>query len=141
MTEGSEMNESYVRDELFDKAKEVGEFEVFPTPSEAEEDVDNAFLISTGILFGVPKMFIVRVEEFHYTGEERDKETDKILKEQERHIKKVLSEHKIVLGEAAWNTVFSYAVRDVHPSRTSGRLSEDEMRSVEEAFDALGLDP
>jgi len=135
------MNESYVRDELFDKAKEVGEFEVFPTPSEAEEDVDNAFLISTGILFGVPKMFIVRVEEFHHSGEAGDKETDKILKEQERHIKRVLSEHKIVLSEAAWNTVFSYAVLDVHPSRTSGRLSEDEMRSVEEAFDALGLDP
>jgi hypothetical protein len=53
----------------------------------------------------------------------------------------VLSEHKIVLSEAAWNTVFSYAVLDVHPSRTSGRLSEDEVRSVEEAFDALGLDP
>jgi hypothetical protein len=141
LTEGSEMNESYVRDELFDKAKEVGEFEVFPTPSEAEEDVDNAFLISTGILFGVPKMFIVRVEEFHHSPEGRDKETDKILKEQERHIKRVLSEHKIVLSEAAWNTVFSYAVLDVHPSRTSGRLSEDEMRSVEEAFDALGLDP
>jgi hypothetical protein len=141
LTEGSEMNESYVRDELFDKAKEVGEFEVFPTPSEAEEDVDNAFLISTGILFGVPKMFIVRVEEFHHSPEGGDKETDKILKVQERHIKRVLSEHKIVLSEAAWNTVFSYAVLDVHPSRTSGRLSEDEMRSVEEAFDALGLDP
>ena len=135
------MNESYVRDELFDKAKEVGEFEIFPTPSEAEEDVDNAFLISTGILFGVPKMFIVRVEEFHHSPEGGDKETDKILKVQERHIKRVLSEHKIVLSEAAWNTVFSYAVLDVHPSRTSGRLSEDEMRSVEEAFDALGLDP
>jgi len=135
------MNESYVRDELFDKAKEVGEFEVFPTPSEAEEDVDNAFLISTGILFGVPKMFIVRVEEFHHSPEGGDKETDKILKVQERHIKRVLSELKIVLSEAAWNTVFSYAVLDVHPSRTSGRLSEDEMRSVEEAFDALGLDP
>jgi hypothetical protein len=135
------MNESYVRDELFDKAKEVGEFEVFPTPSEAEEDVDNAFLISTGILFGVPKMFIVRVEEFHHSPEGGDKETDKILKVQERHIKRVLSEHKIVLSEAAWNTAFSYAVLDVHPSRTSGRLSEDEMRSVEEAFDALGLDP
>jgi hypothetical protein len=135
------MNESYVRDELFDQAKEVGEFEVFPTPSEAEEDVDNAFLISTGILLGVPKMFIVRVEEFHYSPEKGDKETDKILKEQERHIKRVLSEHKIVLSEAAWNTVFSYAVLDVHPSRTSGRLSEDEMRSIEEAFDALGLDP
>ena len=141
MTEGSEMNESYVRDELFDKAQEVGEFEVFPPPSEAEEDVDNAFLISTGILFGVPKMFIVRVEEFHHSPEGGDKETDKILKVQERHIKRVLSEHKIVLSEAAWNTVFSYAVLDVHPSRTSGRLSEDEMRSVEEAFDALGLDP
>jgi hypothetical protein len=135
------MNESYVRDELFDKAKEVGEFEVFPTPSEAEEDVDNAFLISTGILFGVPKMFIVRVEEFHYSQEEGNQETDKILKEQKRHIERVLSEHKIVLSEAAWNTVFSYAVLDVHPSRTSGRLSEDEVRSVEEAFDALGLDP
>jgi hypothetical protein len=135
------MNESYVRDKLFDKAKEVGEFEVFPTPSEAEEDVDNAFLISTGILFGVPKMFIVRVEEFHYSQEEGNQETDKILKEQERHIERVLSEHKIVLSEAAWNTVFSYAVLDVHPSRTSGRLSEDEVRSVEEAFDALGLDP
>jgi hypothetical protein len=86
-------------------------------------------------------MFIVRVEEFHHSPEGGDKETDKILKVQERHIKRVLSEHKIVLSEAAWNTVFSYAVLDVHPSRTSGRLSEDEMRSVEEAFDALGLDP
>jgi hypothetical protein len=53
----------------------------------------------------------------------------------------VLSEHSIVLSEAAWETVFSYAVWDVHPSRTSERLSEDEARSVEEAFDALGLDP
>jgi hypothetical protein len=141
LTEESEMDESYVRNELFDKATEVGEFEVFPAPSEAEEDLDNAFLISTGILLGVPKMFIVRVEEFHYSEEEGDEETDKILKEQERHIKRVLSEHSIVLSEAAWNTVFSYAVRDVHPSRTSGRLSEDEVRSVEGAFDALGLDP
>jgi hypothetical protein len=32
-------------------------------------------------------------------------------------------------------------VWDVHPSRTSERLSEDEARSVEEALDALGLDP
>jgi hypothetical protein len=134
------MDESYVRNELFDKAMEVGEFEVFPTPSEAE-DLDNAFLISTGILLGVPKMFIVRVTEFHHSEEEGDEESAKILREQERHIKRVLSEHSIVLSEAAWNTVFSYAVRDVHPSRTSGRLSEDEVRSVEEAFDALGLDP
>jgi hypothetical protein len=86
-------------------------------------------------------VFIVRVEEFHYSEEEGDKETDMILEEQQRHIKRVLSEHKIVLSEAAWNTVFSYAVWDVHPSRTSGRLSEDEARSVEEAFDALRLDP
>jgi hypothetical protein len=86
-------------------------------------------------------MFIVRVEEFHYSQEEGNQETDMILKEQERHIERVLSEHKIVLSEAAWNTVFSYAVLDVHPSRTSGRLSEDEVRFVEEAFDALGLDP
>jgi hypothetical protein len=120
---------------------EVGEFEVFPTPAELDGDLDNAFLISTGILLGVPKMFIVRVEEFHYSQEEGNQETEKILKEQERHIERVLSEHKIVLSEAAWNTVFSYAVLDVHPSRTSGRLSEDEVRSVEEAFDALGLDP
>jgi hypothetical protein len=141
LTEGRELDESYVRNELFDKAKEVGEFEVFPTPSEAEEDLDNAFLIATGSLLGVPKVFIVRVEEFHYSEEEGDKETDKILEEQERHIKRVLSEHSIVLSEAAWNTVFSYAVLDVHPFRTSGRLSEDEVRSVEEAFDALGLDP
>ncbi len=135
------MDKSDVRKELFDKAKEVGEFEVFPAPSEAEEDLDNAFLISTGILLGVPKVFVVRVEEFHYSDQEADKETEKILKDQERHIKGVLSEHKIVLSEAAWNTVFSYAVLDVHPTRTSGRLSEDEVRSVEEAFDALGLDP
>jgi hypothetical protein len=141
LTEGSEMNESYVRNELFDKAKEVGEFEVFPTPSEADGDLDNSFLISTGILFGVPKMFIVRVEEFHHSEEEADEETNRILKEQQRHIKGVLSEHEIVLSEAAWNTVFSYAALDVHPSRTSDRLSEDEVRSVEEAFDALGLDP
>jgi hypothetical protein len=53
----------------------------------------------------------------------------------------VLSEHSIVLSEAAWNTVFSYAVRDVDPFEASGRLSEDEVRSVEEAFEALGLDP
>ena len=134
------MDESYVRNELFAQAMEVGEFEVFPTPAELDGDLDNAFLISTGILLGVPKMFIVRVEEFHYSQEE-DQETDKILKEQQQHIKGVLSEHAIVLSEAAWETVFSYAVLDVHPSRTSGRLSEDEVRSVEEAFDALGLDP
>jgi len=135
------MDKSYVRRELFDKAMEVGEFEVFPTPGDLDEDLDNAFLIATGSLLGVPKVFIVRVEEFHYSEEEGDKETDKILEEQERHIKRVLSEHSIVLSEAAWNTVFSYAVLDVHPFRTSGRLSEHEVRSVEEAFDALGLDP
>ena len=135
------MDKSSVRDELFDKAMEVGEFEVFPAPSKAEEDPDNAFLISTGILLGVPKMYVVRVEEFHYSEGEADKETDKILQEQEGHIKRVLSEHEIVLSEAAWNTVFSYAVLDEHPSRTSGLLSEGEVRSVEEAFDALGLDP
>jgi hypothetical protein len=136
-----EMDKSSVRKELFDKATEVGEFEVSPTPSEAGEDPDNAFLISTGILFGDPKVFIVRVEEFLYSQEEGNQETDEILKEQEQHIKGVLSEHKIVLSEAAWNTVFSYAVLDVHPLRTSGQLSEDEVRSVEEAFDALGLNP
>jgi hypothetical protein len=130
-----------VRDELFDMAMEVGEFEVFPMPAELDGDLDNAFLISTELLIGVPKMFIVRVEEFHYSPEEADKETDKILEEQQRHIKGVLSEHEIVLSEAAWETVFSYAVWDVHPSNTSGRLSEDEVRSVEEAFDVLGLDP
>ena len=135
------MEKSYVRRELFDKAMEVGEFEVFPTPGDLDEDLDNAFLIATGSLLGVPKVFIVRVEEFHYSEEEGDKETDTILEEQERHIKRVLSEHSIVLSEAAWNTVFSYAVLDVHPFRTSGRLSEDEVRSVEEAFDALGLNP
>jgi hypothetical protein len=140
LTERREMDKSYVRDELFDKAMEVGEFEVFPAPSEADGDLDNAFLISTGILLGVPKIFMVRVEEFHHTEEEGDEETDKILQEQQRHIKRVLSEHNIVLSEAAWNTVFSYAALDVHPSRTSGRLSEDEERSVEEALDALGLD-
>jgi hypothetical protein len=136
-----EMDKSDVRKELFDKAREVGEFEVFPAPSEAEEDLDHAFLISTGILLGVPKVFVVRVEEFHYSDQEADKETEKIRKEQERHIERVLSERSIVLSEAAWETVFSYAVLDVHPTRTSGRLSEDEVRSVEEAFDALGLDP
>ena len=135
------MDKRGVRDELFEMAMEVGEFEVFPMPAELDGDLDNAFLISTELLIGVPKMFIVRVEEFHYSQEEGNQETDKILKEQERHIERVLSEHKIVLSEAAWNTVFSYAVLDVHPSRTSGRLSEDEVRSVEEAFDALGLDP
>ena len=135
------MDKSSVRNELFDKAKEVGEFEVFPTPSEAGEDQDSAFLISTGSLFGVPKVFIVRVEEFHHSQEEGDEETEKILQEQERHIKRVLSEHKVVLSEAAWETVFSYAVLDVHPSRTGGSLSEEEVRSVEEAFDVLGLDP
>jgi hypothetical protein len=136
-----EMDKSYVRDELFDQAMEVGEFEVFPTPAELDGDLDSAFLIATGHLFGDPKVFVVRVEEFQYSEEEGDKETDKILKEQERHIKRVLSEHEIVLSEAAWETVFSYAVLDVHPSRTSGRLSEDEVRSVEEAFHALGLEP
>ena len=136
-----EMDKSSVRNELFDRAKEVGEFEVFPTPSEAGEDQDSAFLISTGVLFGVPKVFIVRVEEFHYSQEEGNQETDKILQQQERHIKGVLSEHQIVLSEAAWNTVFSYAVLDVHPLRASVQLSEEEVRSVEEAFDALGLDP
>ena len=135
------MDKRDVRDELFDMAKEVAEFEVFPMPAELDGDLDSAFLISTELLIGVPKMFIVRVEEFHYSEEEGDEETDKILQQQERHIKRVLSEHSIVLSEAAWNTVFSYAVRDVHPSRTSGRLSEDEVRSVEGAFDALGLDP
>jgi hypothetical protein len=130
-----------VRDELFDLAMEVGEFQVFPMPAELDGDLDNAFLISTELLLGVPKMFIVRVEEFHYSPEEADKETDKILEEQQRHIKGVLSEHKIVLSEAAWETVFSYAVWDVHPSSASGRLSEDEVRSVEAAFDALGLEP
>ena len=84
-------------------------------------------------------MFIVRVEEFHYSEGEGDKETDKILEEEERRIERVLSEHNIVLSEAAWNTVFSYVVWDVRPSMTSGRLSEDEVRSVEEAFAALGL--
>jgi hypothetical protein len=128
-----------VRKELFVKAMEVGEFEVFPTPH--EEDLDDAFLISTGMLLGIPKEFIVRVEEFHYSEEEGDKETEKIVEEEERHIKRVLSEHNLVLSEAAWNTVFSYAVWDVDPFETSGRLSEDEVRSVEEAFDALGLDP
>ena len=135
------MDKRGVRDELFDMAKEVGEFEVFPTPAELDGDLDNAFLIATGGLYGDPKMFIIRVEEFHYNPEEADKETDKILEEQQRYIKRVLSEHKIVLSEAAWETVFSYAVWDVDPSRTSGQLSEDEVRSVEEAFDALGLDP
>jgi hypothetical protein len=130
-----------VRDELFDMAMEVAEFEVFPLPAELDGDLDNAFLISTELLLGIPKMFIVRVEEFHYSPEEADKETDKILEEQQRHIKGVLSEHEIVLSEAAWETVFSYAVWDVHPSNTSGLLSEDEVRSVEEAFDVLGLDP
>jgi len=136
-----EMDKISVRNELFDKAKEVGEFEVFPTPSEAGEDQDSAFLISTGVLFGVPKVFIVRVEEFHHSQEEGDEETEKTLQEQERHIKRVLSEHQIVLSEAAWETVFSYAALDVHPSRTGGSLSEEEVRSVEEAFDVLGLDP
>src|ERR687890_2292575 len=120
------MDESYVRNELFAQAMEVGEFEVFPTPAELDGDLDNAFLISTGILLGVPKMFIVRVEEFHYSQEEGNQETDKILQQQERHIKGVLSEHQIVLSEAAWNTVFSYAVLDVHPLRASVQLSEEE---------------
>jgi hypothetical protein len=130
-----------VRDELFDMAKEVAEFEVFPMPAELDGDLDSAFLISTELLIGVPKMFIVRVEEFHYSPEEADNETDKILEEQQRYIEGVLSEHKIELSEAAWETVFAYAVLDVDPSSTSGRLSEDEVRSVEEAFEALGLDP
>lgn len=135
------MDKRDVRDELFDMAKEVAEFEVFPMPAELDGDLDSAFLISTELLIGVPKMFIVRVEEFHYSPEEADNETDKILEEQQRYIKGVLSEHKIVLSEAAWETVFAYAVLDVDPSSTSGRLSEDEVRSVEEAFEALGLDP
>ena len=133
------MDKSSVRRELFDKAMEVGEFEVFPTPDDG--DLDNAFLISTGILLGDPTVFIVRVEEFHYSKGQGDEETDKILEEEERRIERVLSEHNIVLSEAAWNTVFSYVVWDVRPSMTSGRLSEDEVRSVEEAFAALGLVP
>ena len=135
------MDKRGVRDELFDMAMEVAEFEVFPMPAELDGDLDSAFLISTELLIGVPKMFIVRVEEFHYSPEEADNETDKILEEQQRYIKGVLSKHKIVLSEAAWETVFAYAVLDVDPSSTSGRLSEDEVRSVEEAFEALGLDP
>ena len=135
------MDKRDVRDELFDMAKEVAEFEIFPMPAELDGDLDSAFLISTELLIGVPKMFIVRVEEFHYSPEESDNETDKILEEQQRYIKGVLSEHKIVLSEAAWETVFAYAVWDVDPSSTSGRLSEDEARSVEEAFEALGLYP
>ena len=135
------MDKRDVRDELFDMAKEVAEFEIFPMPAELDGDLDSAFLISTELLIGVPKMFIVRVEEFHYSPEEADNETDKILEEQQRYIKGVLSEHKIELSEAAWETVFAYAVLDVDPSSTSGRLSEDEVRSVEEAFEALGLDP
>src|SRR5918994_2125976 len=135
------MDKRDVRDELFDMAKEVAEFEIFPMPAELDGDLDSAFLISTELLIGVPKMFIVRVEEFHYSPEEADNETDKILEEQQRFIKGVLSEHKIVLSEAAWETVFAYAVWDVDPSSTSGRLSEDEARSVEEAFEALGLYP
>ena len=135
------MDKRGVRDELFDMAKVVAEFEVFPMPAELDGDLDSAFLISTELLIGVPKMFIVRVEEFHYSPEEADNETDKILEEQQRYIEGVLSEHKIELSEAAWETVFAYAVLDVDPSSTSGRLSEDEVRSVEEAFEALGLDP
>ena len=135
------MDKRGVRDELFDMAMEVAEFEVFPMPAELDGDLDSAFLISTELLIGVPKIFIIRVEEFHYSPEEADNETDKILEEQQRYIKGVLSEHKIVLSEAAWETVFAYAVWDVDPSSTSGRLSEDEVRSVEEAFEALGLDP
>ncbi|HYZ04987.1 MAG TPA: hypothetical protein VE691_07865, partial [Rubrobacter sp.] len=83
------MDKRSVRKELFDKAMEVGELEVFPTPH--EEDLDDAFLISTGMLLGVPKEFIVRVEEFHYSEGEGDIETQKILQEEERHIKRVLS--------------------------------------------------
>jgi hypothetical protein len=64
------MDKRDVRDELFEMAMEVGEFEVFPMPAELDGDLDNAFLISTELLIGVPKMFIVRVEEFHYSPEE-----------------------------------------------------------------------
>ena len=84
------MDKSYVSRELFNKAKEMRAFEVFPTPAELDEDLDNTFLIATGILRGVPEVFIVRVEEFHYSEEEEDKETEKILEDQERHIKRVL---------------------------------------------------
>jgi hypothetical protein len=62
LTEGREMDKSYVRNELFAQAMEVGEFEVFPAPSEAEGELDDSFLVSTGMLLGVPKVFIVRVE-------------------------------------------------------------------------------
>ena len=56
------MDKSSVRTSCSTRRMEVGEFGSLPHASEADEDLDNAFLISTGILLGVPKLFIVRVE-------------------------------------------------------------------------------
>jgi hypothetical protein len=71
---------------------------------------------------------------------EVDEEQDQMLKEEEQRIQQVLDENGIVLSDAAWDVVWGYAVWGVHPYPASLRLSEDDVRAVDAAFDAL-LDP
>ena len=69
-----------------------------------------------------------------------DDEQNQMLKEEEQRIQQVLAENGIVLSDAAWDVVWGYAVWGVHPYPASLRLSEDDVRAVDAAFDAL-LDP
>jgi len=65
---------------------------------------------------------------------------DIVLEEEERRIKRVLKEAGIAdMSGRAWNVVWSFAVWDVHPTPTSGQLSQGELRTAEEALVALGL--
>jgi hypothetical protein len=65
---------------------------------------------------------------------------DIVLEEEERRIKRVLKEAGIAdMSDRAWDVVWSFAVWDVHPTRTSGQLSQDELRTAAEALIALGL--
>jgi len=67
-------------------------------------------------------------------------EQDIVLEEEERRIKRVLKEAGIAdMSDRAWDVVWSFAVWDVHPTRTSGQLSQDELRTAGEALIALGL--
>ncbi len=69
-----------------------------------------------------------------------DFEKDIVLEEEERRIKRVLKEAGIAdMSDGAWNVVWSCAVWDVHPTRTSGQLSPDELRTAEAALAALGV--
>jgi hypothetical protein len=69
-----------------------------------------------------------------------DFEKDIVLEEEERRIKRVLKEAGIAdMSDRAWNVVWSCAVWGVHPFRTSGQLSQGELRTAEEALVALGL--